>query len=311
MPKISVVIPCYNRTQVVLRAVRSALMQTHQVLEVIVVDDGSDDPNSLKTALQQVDDSRVCYIRHPVNRNGAAARNTGIREAKGDLIAFLDSDDEWMPEKLELQIQYYEKLQNPKAVIYCQSIVLSAAGQDKVTRIWPSREISSDERLGDYLFLNRGYLPTPSILMGKELALSCPFNETLRRHQDYDLLLRLEAAGSVFSMIKQPLVTVHWEELHKTARGLDPEQSLEFLKNYRQFLSRRAASAFANQQVVSRLLRAGQRKKAFRLMRRHVCWTHLRPIDWLGCLSLVLFTDDRIPKALAMIKNKLKLLIIR
>src|SRR3990167_9420175 len=98
-PVVSVVMPTFNLARLLERALRSALDQTYDNLEIIVVDDASSDdtPDVVKT----VQDERVRYIRHETNRGGSAARNTGIRIATGEFIAFLDDDDEWESIKTE------------------------------------------------------------------------------------------------------------------------------------------------------------------------------------------------------------------
>lgn len=101
--KFSIVIPTYGREALVHEAVRTVLAQTFQDFEVIVVDDGSPQPIRLSLA-----DDRVRVLRHQTNRGPSAARNTGIAAARGELVAFLDSDDLWFPRKLELQAALME-----------------------------------------------------------------------------------------------------------------------------------------------------------------------------------------------------------
>src|SRR5579859_7824272 len=103
MGPVSVVIPVYNRTAELRRAVRSVLAQTYADLELIVVDDASSE--DIAGALDGIDDPRLKLIRKSVNQGAAAARNTGIQAATGRWVAFLDSDDEWLPQKLELQLR--------------------------------------------------------------------------------------------------------------------------------------------------------------------------------------------------------------
>lgn len=98
----SVVIPTFNRAQMTLRAVRSVLGQTFRDFEVVVVDDGSTD--GLQGALSDLDDPRLKCLRHEQRRGANAARNTGVENASGELVAFLDSDDEWLPQKLAVQM---------------------------------------------------------------------------------------------------------------------------------------------------------------------------------------------------------------
>src|SRR5690242_14976762 len=104
-PSVSVIIPTYNRARFVGEAVASALAQTLPPLEVIVVDDGSTDDTA--DVVARLNDPRVVYLRQE-NAGPATARNTGVEAARGDLIALLDSDDRWLPRKLELQVPLFE-----------------------------------------------------------------------------------------------------------------------------------------------------------------------------------------------------------
>src|SRR3990172_7360951 len=121
MPKVSVIIPTYNREKYIVETLQSVFEQTFTDYEVIVIDDGSTDNTSvvLKPYLD-----RIVYIRKP-NGGQGSARNVGIKKAKGEYIAFLDSDDLWLPEKLEIQVRYLDG--HPEAglvftdmVIFCQ-----------------------------------------------------------------------------------------------------------------------------------------------------------------------------------------------
>ena len=96
---VSAIIPTYNRANIVIRAIQSVLNQTYQNFELLVIDDGSQD--NTEEIVTGIHDNRIKYIRHEKNKGVAAARNTGIEAAKGEFIAFLDSDDEWLPNKLK------------------------------------------------------------------------------------------------------------------------------------------------------------------------------------------------------------------
>jgi len=100
-PKVSVVVPAYNRERLILHALNSVLAQTFADFEILAVDDGSTDGTI--QAIQSCTDPRIRCLRHEKNRGAAAARNTGIQAARGEYVAFLDSDDEWLPHKLERQ----------------------------------------------------------------------------------------------------------------------------------------------------------------------------------------------------------------
>ena len=113
---VSVVVPTYNRESTIVRSINSILEQTYQNLECIIVDDGSSDHT--KDVVSQIEDSRVRYIKLNQNRGPSVARNVGIRESRGDYIAFNDSDDLWLPDKLEIQMAKLEA-EAEAGMIYC------------------------------------------------------------------------------------------------------------------------------------------------------------------------------------------------
>ena len=106
MPNVSVVIPTYNRANLIARSIRSVLEQTVEPLEVIVVDDGSKDDT--KKVIEEMNEPKVKYI-YQENGGAASARNRGVQECKGDWIAFHDSDDVWHADKLEKQLKYLKE----------------------------------------------------------------------------------------------------------------------------------------------------------------------------------------------------------
>lgn len=302
---VSVIIPCFNRGEVVARAIMSVLQQTHADFEVIIVDDASTDGGDLARIIREIGDPRVKLVKHERNAGGGAARNTGVANAAGDYVAFLDSDDEWLPTKLEKQLARAYEQMDQRWLIYCQSWVITDQEPGQRGTLMPTRPIGYTERVGDYLFKDRGWLQTSGMLLPKELAREVPFNPELRRHQDYDVLLRLEAARCRFLMVDEPLVVVHWEDLHQTGRGLDPENSLAFLRDYRRFLSPGARSGFVYGQVVMRLFRAGRRLAAMRYFLQHVRPWHLGLAQHVSLLSAVVFGDARVARALAGVKRRL------
>ena len=96
-PLVSVILPTYNRARLVSRSINSVLKQTYNNFELIIIDDGSTD--NTKQIINSFNDNRIVYLKHNHNKHASAARNTGIAKSKGELIAFLDDDDQWLPKK--------------------------------------------------------------------------------------------------------------------------------------------------------------------------------------------------------------------
>jgi glycosyltransferase involved in cell wall biosynthesis len=114
---VTVVMITYNRADLAARAAASVLSQTSQDFELVVVDDCSTDET--RDVIQALQDPRIVYIRHDVNRGASAARNTGMSRAQGDYIALLDDDDEWLPAKLEKQLRLIESSRLRPGLVYC------------------------------------------------------------------------------------------------------------------------------------------------------------------------------------------------
>ena len=116
-PKVSVIIPTYNRAGLLPRAVNSVLSQTYDDYEIIIVDDCSTD--NTRDVIAAFTDPRVLSIRHQTNRRQSASINTGISNARGEYIAFLDDDDEWLPAKLEKQVAILDSSSSNVGLVYC------------------------------------------------------------------------------------------------------------------------------------------------------------------------------------------------
>jgi glycosyltransferase involved in cell wall biosynthesis len=187
-PLITTVIPTYNRPNIVVNAVESAIAQTYptDLHEIIVVDDGSDDPQETAAALRHFGD-RVRLLR---KRNGgvSSARNLGIAHARGKLIAFLDSDDVWLPEKLELQASTFHT--KPDIGIVLTSFIGINAKQQTV--ILPQRRVHfpRDGRILNDVLLNPLMAPSTAMVRRSVFEDVGGFDESLRTAEDIDFFLR-------------------------------------------------------------------------------------------------------------------------
>ena len=137
MPKVSVIIPTYNRAAFLRLAIASVLNQTFQNFEIIVIDDASQDHT--REVVNSLSDTRIRYIRHEGNRGVAVSRNTGVVNAKGSYIAFLDDDDEWFPEKLQKQFDLLEACQPIVGVVYTGAFIIEESSKRVLAKVFPKK----------------------------------------------------------------------------------------------------------------------------------------------------------------------------
>lgn len=182
---ISVVIPCYNRRDKLPACLLSVLGQTYANIEVIVVDDASTDgTEALFTALP---DPRIKYFRYEQNRGACYARNYGAERAKGELLAFQDSDDTWHPEKLEKQRRLLEE--SGADLCFCG---MNRIAHDGSSYYFPVHDFHGDKALEEFLAENRA--GTQTMLMKKSVWEALRFDESFRRYQDWDFAIRAAAS---------------------------------------------------------------------------------------------------------------------
>jgi len=187
MPKISIIIPTYNRANLLAKSINSVLSQTYKDFELIVVDDGSTDNTSEIVENFKKNDVRIVYI-HIDNSGGPAhPKNIGIKKAQGEYIAFLDDDDEWMSTKLEKQISLFENNKDDLAIVSCDSVVIDDRGEIavKTSKI-------TNYGLRDLLIKNSIF--TGTVLMKASAIQNMDlFDEQLKFLEDWDMWIRILA----------------------------------------------------------------------------------------------------------------------
>ncbi len=208
-PVVSVILPTYNRPKATIQSLQSALNQSVAEKEVVVVDDGSTDQTW--KMVSEINHPQLTCIRHEKNKGGSAARNTGIDAAKGEYIAFIDSDDTWHPKKLEKQLNILTT-KNHKAV-YCKVDLNCQSPWKKIistiSRFLFMKEESmsgGEELLPKVLSGQHDHMYSSSLMIdGKFLDEIGRFDENLERHQDLELLIRIVANGTV-GVVEEELV---------------------------------------------------------------------------------------------------------
>jgi glycosyltransferase involved in cell wall biosynthesis len=296
MPKVSVIMPTWNRAELLRDALVSVLRQTEQDFEVLVVDDHSDHGAAEKT-VRDLGDPRIHYIRQPQHRGVGAGRNIGIARASAPYVAFLDDDDEWLPEKLSVQLRVLEGSPPIIAGVYSARLtVYRETGQVSTTRFrrpfgpWHGNVITTSS-----LLVRRRCFDVVGV-----------FDERLTAAGDWDMWLRI-ASRFRFEYIDQVLVkyTVHRKSIERE-NPLSHAPSRELVLRKHAHLFRRHPRSFASRYKRLGLLyyRHGDVQQARRALRTAIhiwpfalgaYWALLR--SWLSSRHLLRLSGSAVRTA--------------
>ncbi|HEX3437153.1 MAG TPA: glycosyltransferase family 2 protein [Pseudacidobacterium sp.] len=295
-PHVSAVIPTRFRPELVCRAVRSVLNQSYAQVEAIVIIDGPD--KDTENALAAIANPRLRVIALEQNQGGAEARNIGVREARGEWIAFLDDDDEWLPEKIQTQLAVAEAATEPHPVVFSRVI----ARNPVVDMIWPRRLPASKEPMSEYLFCRKGFtygdafLQTSTFFASKTLMLEVPFPKGLKRHQDWDWLLRMsEHPGTGMHVVPEPLVIFYLEDQRSSvSRAADWEFSVNWAHNNESRITRKAYSYFIATECIPRATKSSSGFAGYlKLMKEFLFYGSPRPNSVVLFLGFWLLPEER------------------
>jgi len=222
---VSVIVPTYNRGCFIRETINSALNQTYQNFEIIIIDDGSTD--NTKEIIKSFNDNRIKYVFQKHSGLPASSRNTGIKIAKGEYIAFLDSDDLWFPLKLEKQIKAIER--NPdKLLISTNGIIFPSIFKIKFLSLNKDKEIFFKELLKKNIIINS------SVLMKKNLVNKIGFldeNIILKSGEDHDYWLRILNYKDKSILILKDVLIKYRD--HTQSRVSQYKKSNFFLRRYK------------------------------------------------------------------------------
>jgi glycosyltransferase involved in cell wall biosynthesis len=210
-PLVSAIIPTCNRMEMLLRAARSVAIQTYPNMELIIVDD--DPSGSIKEHLRQEIELQACrVIKNRRKSGGAGARNTGFLESKGKFIGFLDDDDEWMPEKIEKQIEAFQASDDKVGIVTAHNIVIHNS-----TKIITYRCLEGNvyEALCRKHMVGNTSIPLIKRHVLEEVGL---FNEDMPAAQDTELWLRI-AKRYHFATVKEPLAILYWHDSERITKN--------------------------------------------------------------------------------------------
>lgn len=194
---ISVVIPTYNRKNSISACVNSVLKQTYPNIEIIVVDDASVDETY--ELFENIEDERLFYYRYEINQGACFARNLGAEKAKGDYIAFQDSDDQWLPEKLEKQMAYLKKIDAD--FVFCGMNRI----EPEASIYYPIVDFIEEKNAIEQLLTNN-VISTQTMLMKRAVIEAIHFDTSFTRFQDWDFALQVALHGFKIGYLKEALV---------------------------------------------------------------------------------------------------------
>jgi glycosyltransferase involved in cell wall biosynthesis len=200
LPTVSVIIPAYNREDTIHRAINSVLAQTCEDVEIIVVDDGSSDRTC--EIVQRISDVRIRMIRHSTNQGAAQARNTGMKAATGKYIAWLDSDDEWLRDKMQIQLEAFVRAAPDQKACY--------TAYERIDQRFGS--LTYVPKIPDLkkLFLGCDVDPGSTLLFERSVLNEIGYLDTsFIRYEDWDWLLRYCAKYRLLP-VEQPLARIYY-----------------------------------------------------------------------------------------------------
>ncbi|MDG4823209.1 glycosyltransferase family 2 protein [Asanoa sp. WMMD1127] len=288
IPDVSVVIPTRARPALVLRAVGSVLAQTFDNLEVIVVVDGPD--HATVEALAAVADPRLRTLVLPQQGGAPNARNAGVGAAQGAFVAMLDDDDEWLPEKLAVQLEHAKSADAPLPIVTCRVVNRTP----RADIVMPRRLPEPGEPRSEYLTVRRGlfhgdgFVQTSMILAPAALFRQVPFTAGLPRLQELDWTLRaLAVEGTDLFVAPEPLVVWHTDEDRPRLSLASPwEQMFAWSRRSRPLFTPRAYAAVTLSVISSVAVASG----SFRVLREVLreARAHGRPglLDYLTFLQI-------------------------
>ena len=223
---VSVIIPTYNRADYLKLALKSVLEQTHKNIEVLVADDGSTD-NTAEIVLS-FNEPRIKYFYQKNTGTPGAARNFGLRKASGDYVAFLDDDDMWLPEKLEIQVDYLRK--HPEYyLVYSNAWIIDENGVRKGLLV-KSESFKEGEIFEELVKSN--FIPQPTVLMRRDIFENIGFfneNPSLKAVADYEYWLRVSLHFKI-GFVKEPLAMyrVHSKAMSREINSAKLDQKILF-----------------------------------------------------------------------------------
>jgi glycosyltransferase involved in cell wall biosynthesis len=236
-PTISVVVPCHNAQNTIEKTLRAILNQEYACTDIIVVDNNSAPDDCTAEIVASLNSDNIVYLAPDECANGNVARNMGSEVAKGDFIAYCDSDDEWEPFHLKRRVELLNQYNDIQAV-YSGAYIQNGS----VIKTDFSRPISPDESPVEFLIgKNKAIAQTSSYIVSKSVWNACRWDENLKRHQDYEFFIAVQKYAG-WSYLNSPTYTIVWHS--DEVRNHDFESYWQFYSKYKQDLSEQGRARY-------------------------------------------------------------------
>lgn len=240
---VSVIIPTYKRADCLLSTINSVLNQTHDNIEIIIVDDngeGSIEQQNTEILLSEyIKSNKVKYVKHIKNKNGSAARNTGFMASNGEYINFMDDDDEMLPFKISSQVKCLENTKDDSiGACYCNSLC-TYVFKNKVKTM--TTNINQDGNLCLGYLKGKYFFNTSAILFKRETIIKLNgFDESFTRHQDYELMTRFFCEYNILCASLEPLLVYDTTKIRTYCHNAEKDYNLKkkFLNDLKPYLEK-------------------------------------------------------------------------
>lgn len=289
---ISVIIPTYKRNDTLERAIKSVINQTYDNLEIIIVDDNANFPeirNNNKEIIKKFKDYNIKFIENEKNLGGGLSRNVGIKCSNAKYVAFLDDDDEYLPNKIEEQYNLLKSIKDPNvAMIYCYAKMINIDGS--------SYYLKKDFEGNQLLENTKSCIAATSWwLCSKEKLLDVGGFENISSRQDASLLMKLFVKGYTAYRVPQILLNYYWHDSQNGISKIDKKTIIAEKQYYELFKTislnidkneKKAIEYIFNYRIANLLVRNGEKKEAFHFFKNmfKICPLKLQNIRVLLCI---------------------------
>lgn len=293
---VSVVIPYFNRSHSIKNCINSVLIQTYKDFELIIVDDGSSDWEIAQGIIDEFNETKIKIIHHSINKNGSAARNSGIKDAIGNYIALLDSDDEWMPDHLQNCINCAENLHINKFLIFSSIKINATNGEKQYSMVVPKINNFEVANVSEFIFCEGMPISCPTYFFTRDIINEFEFDETLPRFQDIAFVLELNKNEIPIIQSAHIGAIVNWQGdtfLDSIKKGVTTSYVEIFVKDYYYHFTDLARARFLIDNLLLMLFYNFEINKVVKAIRQYRLYRYINSKDLARLYSYMFFKRSK------------------